>query len=131
MTAIVLTIDDSVATAHRLGIVHGALRDSPRKDRVGRLNQRQQGLLAGQVAGEVLDHVARIILSAVDETGLTTSEHRETDGVETRGVDHAAVVAQAPFSIEHRHIEPAVVRAKTGRPHDRADRAAGQVQFEP
>ena len=41
-----------------------------------------------------------------------------------RALDHAAVVPQVPFVIEHRHVEPAVVGPKPGRPDDRPDLAA-------
>ena len=46
-------------------------------------------------------------------------------------VDDAAVVAQVALRVEDRHVEPAVVRAEAGRPDDRADLAAAQVELEP
>ena len=46
------------------------------------------GLAArGEVAGEVLDQIAGIVLGTVDEAGLASSEHWQTDGVETWRID--------------------------------------------
>ena len=45
-------------------------------------------------------------------------------------VDDAAVVADAALVVEHRHVEPREVGAEAGRPDDRPDLAARQVERE-
>ena len=69
-----------------------------------------------EVTGEMLDDVARIVFGAVDEGGLAAAEHRQSDRVQPRRIDDAAVVAQVAFVIDDRHVEPAVVGTKSGRP---------------
>ena len=46
-------------------------------------------------------------------------------------LDDAAVVPQVALLVEHRHVEPAVVRTKAGRPDDRPDLAAAQIELQP
>ena len=46
-------------------------------------------------------------------------------------IDHAAVVPQMALAIDHRDVEPAVVRAKPGRPDDGANLAAREIEIEP
>lgn len=49
--------------------------------------------LAGQVAGQVCNDVARVVFGAVDEGGLATPEHGEADRVQARCVDYPAIMA--------------------------------------
>src|SRR5258705_6804053 len=37
-------------------------------------------------------------------------------------------MADVAFAIDHRHVQPRIVRAKTGPPDDGADRTAGEIQ---
>ncbi len=46
-------------------------------------------------------------------------------------VDHPAVVAQPALAVEHRHVQPAVVRPVPRRPHDRTELARGEVCLRP
>ena len=50
--------------------------------------------------------------------------------VEPGAVDDAAVVAQLALLVDDRDVEPGVVGAVAGRPHDGADLAAAEVELE-
>src|SRR5215510_10080302 len=87
--------------------------------------------LAGQVPGEMVDHVARVVLDAVDERGLAPPEHRQAEGVHTRAVDGAAVVAQLTLRVDDRYVEPPVVGPVTRCPDNRPDLTAAEIETEP
>jgi len=71
--------------------------------------------MVGDVAGIVL---------GPDEARLTAPEKIQPDPIQARGVnDDAALVADLPLSVEHRHIEPRVVRPVPGRQYDGVDLA--------
>src|SRR5262252_2537638 len=75
------------------------------------------------------DDVARIVLRADDERRLAPPQHRQSYRVHPGGVrHHTAVVAQLALAGEDRHLEPAIVRTKSGRPDDRADLAVSQIE---
>src|SRR4051812_920046 len=93
--------------------------------------ERTCGSARGQIAPEVFDQVARVVLRAVDEAGLAPAENRQSNRIEARRVDDAAVVAQVSLPVEDRHVEPAVIGTESGRPDDRADLPALQVEIEP
>ena len=42
-----------------------------------------------------------------------------------------ALVDQPALGVDHRHVEPPVVRPESGRPHDRGDLATPQVKLQP
>src|SRR6185295_13570147 len=69
-----------------------------------------------EIALKMRDDVARVVLGAENESGLTTAQHGQTDRVESRRLHDAAVVTQVSFVIDDRHVEPAVLRAKARRP---------------
>ena len=75
----------------------------------------------------MLHHVARVVLGAMDEGGLASSKDWQADGIQPGRVDHSAIVPQVAFTIDHWHIEPAVVRMKSRCPDDGADLAAPEV----
>ena len=98
----------------------------------GRAWLRDRGPLpVGKVAGEVIDQIARVILGAVDEGGLASPEHGQSDGVQPGRIDNSPVMPKVAFAIDHGHSEPAVVRAKPGRPDDGTDLARSEVEVEP
>ena len=78
----------------------------------------------GEVAGEVIDHVARVVLGAVDEGRLAAPEHRQADRVQPRRIDDAAVVPQVALCDRPPARRASCSRAKSGRPDDRPDLAA-------
>src|ERR1700722_1780038 len=85
---------------------------------------------SAEVPGEVADHVARVVLDAVNERRLAPPQHRQAERVQARAVgDHAAVMAQAPLAVDHGHVEPAVLGPEAGGPHDRTDLTAPQVKL--
>ena len=88
-------------------------------------------LSAIEIAREMLDQVARVVFGAVDEGRLAAPEHRQSDRIQPGRIDDAAVVPQVALAIDDRHVEPAVVGAKAGRPDDRPDLAAREVEIEP
>ena len=47
---------------------------------------------------ELVDHLARVVLDAVEERGLAPPQHGQAQGVEAGAVDDAAVVAKLPFA---------------------------------
>ena len=53
------------------------------------------------------------------------------EGVQARAVDDAAVVAELALRVDDRHVEPPVVGPEPGRPDDRADLAAAEVERQP
>src|SRR5258706_5872294 len=87
--------------------------------------------LAGEIAGEVIDQIARVIFRAVDEGRLASPQDRQSDRIQPRRLDNPAIMPQMAFGIDHRNIEPAVVQAKPGRPDDGLDFAAPEVEMEP
>src|SRR5216683_954171 len=89
------------------------------------------GRRIGEVSGEVIDQVARVVLRAMDEGRLASPEDGQSDGIQPWHIDNAAIVPQVAFTIDHRNIEPAVVRPKSGCPDDGSDLAAPQVEIEP
>ncbi len=65
----------------------------------------------GQVAGQMIDDVARVVLDAVDEGRLAAAQHRQAERVQPGDVRHdAAVVTQV------RPSRPAPARAASGSP---------------
>jgi hypothetical protein len=55
---------------------------------------------AGDVACEMFDDIARVVLCAMDEGGLAAPEDGQSDGVHSRRFDHAAVMSQMPLAID-------------------------------
>jgi hypothetical protein len=76
----------------------------------------------------VIDHLTRIVLDPTDEGRLAAPQHGQPECVEPGAVDHAAVVAKPALLIQDGYVEPPVVGLEAGRPEDRADLAAGQIQ---
>src|SRR4030095_16183548 len=77
-----------------------------------------------QVPGKVLRHVARIVFDAVNERRLAPAQHREPECIQAWTLDDAAIVLQGSLLVDDRDVQPAVIRPKPGRPHDRTDLAA-------
>src|ERR1700687_188415 len=59
---------------------------------------------SGKVAGEVIDQVARIILGAMDEGRLASTEDGQPDGIEPWRIDNPSVVPQVALAIDHRNV---------------------------
>src|ERR671913_611679 len=76
----------------------------------------------------MLDDVPRIVLGAVDERRFPTAEHRQADSVKARRGHDATIVLQPPLAVEHRYVEPAVVRLEARCPDDRANFAAREIE---
>ena len=76
----------------------------------------------------MLDDVPHVVLRAVDETRFPAAEDRESEHVQARCVDDAAVMAQIALLVDGRDMEPTVIGTKTGGPHDGAHFAARQFQ---
>jgi hypothetical protein len=85
---------------------------------------------AGEVGGEVIDDVARIILRAMDERRLAAAEDGQPDGIEPWRIDDSAVVPQVALAIDDGNVEPAVVGAKPGGPDDGTNLATPEVETE-
>src|SRR5690606_14897907 len=79
---------------------------------------------AAQKRGQMTAQVARIVLGAVHEARLAAAHEVETEHVQPRRVDDAAVVTQPAFVIEDGKIEPRIVRAKTRSPDHRRNALA-------
>src|SRR5689334_6439140 len=74
---------------------------------------------SGEVARQMRDDVARILLGTENEGRLATPQHGQSDRVHTRAADHrTAVVSDLAPDVEDRQLEPAKVGAKSGRPDD-------------
>ena len=65
-----------------------------------RLPRTSARLSRREYAREVLDHLARVVLDAVDERGLASPQHGQPERVQTRAVDHAALVAQVTLRVD-------------------------------
>ena len=85
---------------------------------------------AVKVAHEMIAEIARIVAGAVDQRRLATPQELHAHQVHARRVDHAAVVTDAALAIEHGDVQPRQIGAVAGRPDDRADAGAGEVQGE-
>ena len=79
----------------------------------------------------MIDHLTSVVLDAVDERGLATPQDGETERVQARAVDDATVVAEMALGVDDRHVEPAVIGAKSGCPDDRADLPVAEVELQP
>ena len=88
-------------------------------------------MAACQIPGEMIDYIARVILRTMNETRLAPAKDGQPQSVHPRCIDDASVVSQVTLVIDHRHVEPAILRTKAGRPQDRADLAIPQVETEP
>src|SRR6266567_9337529 len=88
-------------------------------------------MAACQIAGEMIDHISRVILRAINETRFASAKDGQPQSIHPRCIDDASVVSQVTLAIDHRHVEPAILRTKTGRPQDRTDLAIPQVEAEP
>ena len=84
---------------------------------------------AGEVAGEVIGQVARVILGAVDEGRLAAPEKGQSDGIQAWRIDNSAIMPQLALGIHDRNIEPAIVGAKPGRPDDGTDLATPEGEI--
>src|SRR5688572_30926044 len=95
-----------------------------------RFTSRPPLLRHAEISGEVVHQFARVVFGAVNETRLATPQDRQAQRIEAGRIDDAAVVAQLSLGVEDRHVEPAVVRAKPGRPDDRLGLALPQVELQ-
>src|SRR5215475_3540610 len=59
-----------------------------------------------EVPAKVIDHVACVVLDAMDERGLAPPQHGQAEGVHAGAVDDSAVVANVALRVDHRHVEP-------------------------
>src|SRR5690606_18899827 len=119
----------SVAAAVCSGITRpraGQARPAPRSGATRAAAIDALSELPPPVAGDTRD----VVLGAVNEAGLAPAQERQPERVQPGRVHHAAVVAQASLAVEHRHVQPRVVRAEAGGPEHGADLAAPEVQTE-
>ena len=77
---------------------------------------------------QVPGKVPGVVLGAMDETRLAAPQYRQPDHVQSRRIDHTAVVLQAALAVEYRHFEPRIVRAKPGSPDDGASAVPVEVE---
>ena len=84
----------------------------------------------GQVRRKVVDDLSRVVLDAMDERGLAAPQHRQAERIESRAVDHSAVVSELALRVDDRYVEPRVVGPIAGRPHHRADLATLQIELQ-
>src|SRR5512145_216296 len=82
------------------------------------------------MGGEVGAKVARIVPDPVDEARFAAPQERQAEEVQARrfGYD-AALVADIALAVEDRYLQPGVVGAKPGRPDDRPN--SGALEIEP
>src|ERR1700742_4590804 len=78
----------------------------------------------------MVDHLAGVVLNAVDEGRLAPAKNGQAQGVESRTREYAAVVLELTFRVDHGYVEPRVVGPVAGRPHDRADLTAAEVELQ-
>ena len=74
--------------------------------------------------------VAGVVAGAVDQRRLAAPQELHAHQVQARRVGDAAVVADQALAVEHRHVEPRVVRPVAGGPDDRLDLAGGEIDAE-
>src|ERR1700684_2955828 len=82
-----------------------------------------------QVPAELADHLARVVLDAAQERGLAPPQYGQAQGVQAGTLDGAAIVPELAPRVEDRHVEQAVVGPEPGRPEDRPDLIAAQVEL--
>ena len=76
----------------------------------------------------MIHQLSRIVLGAVDEARLAAAQHGQPEHDHPRDCRrHAAVVAHVPLRVDDGNVEPAVVGAEAGRPEDRPDLAAAEI----
>ena len=74
--------------------------------------------------------LARVVAGAVDQRGFPAPQELQPHQIQARAIGDAAVVADHALAVEHRQLEPRIVRTVAGRPDDRLDRPAGEVEAE-
>ena len=79
------------------------------------------------MGGEMACQVARIVLRPMDETRLAATQECQPDAVESRG-HHTSIVAQPALAIEHRKMEPRMVRLEAGGPDHASNALPGEVE---
>ena len=75
-------------------------------------------------------NITNVVLDAMDKARFASAQHRQAEHIQARRIDDTAIMAQATLAIGHRHVEPAVVRAETGCPDDRADTALVEIEHQ-
>ena len=101
---------------------------TPGRRRVDRWRQAGAATRPSRYEARWAAEVLGVVAGAVDERRLAAAQEGHAHQVHARRVDDdAAVVADQPLAVEHRHVQPGVVGAEAGGPDDRADLAAGEV----
>ena len=77
--------------------------------------------LAGEKGGEMRAEVARVVAGAVDQRGLAAPQELHSHQIQAQGIRHAAVVSDQALAVQHRHVEPRIVRMITRGPDDGSD----------
>ena len=77
----------------------------------------------------MFDDLSRIALCPVNKARLPAPQHGQTERVHPWTPHDTAIVLEMSLLI--RHVQPTVVWPKAGRPHDRADFAASQIDLQP
>ena len=75
----------------------------------------------GEVRGQMIAQLARVIRSPVDERGLTPAQERHAHQIHPRRIHNAAVVADPALTVEHRDLQPGKGDAIARGPYDRPD----------
>ena len=73
--------------------------------------------------------VAGVVAGPVDKRGLSAPEELHAQQIKARGIRHAAVVSDKPLAVQHRHVEPRIVRMVAGGP-DYGPNFARQIDAE-
>src|SRR4051794_39214727 len=72
--------------------------------------------------------IGGVELRTVDEARPPAAKERAAEEVHARGVDDTAVVTKPPGAVEHRQLDPRQVGPEPGRPHDRRDLPAAEIE---
>ena len=65
----------------------------------------------GQITGQVIDELTRIVFGTTDERRLPSPQERQPKRVQAWRIDDAPVVPQVSFVVNHGHVQPACSRA--------------------
>ena len=84
-----------------------------------------------QIPGKVIDDLTRVVFGTMDERRLPSSKDRQPKRIQAWRIDDASLVPQVSFVINHRHVQPAVIRSESRRPHDRTELSVPQIELPP
>ncbi len=83
-----------------------------------------------KVARDMFAEFSRIVFCPVYETRFAATQKWQPHNVNAGYISDAAVVSKLSFVIEHRDVEPGVIRAKAGCPDYGTDLAVCQTEIQ-